>query len=108
MSGRNQVAGTVFVALVVASIAGASIVRAWGAPTMGAIADVEPLRLDVNSASADELELLPSVGPALAAKIVADRAARGPFKCVADLDRVSGIGPATLEEIAPYVRCGSR
>lgn len=56
-------------------------------------------RLNVNTATAAELELLPGIGPALAGRIVEDRGANGPFKSVDDLDRVQGIGPKTLERI---------
>jgi competence protein ComEA len=64
-------------------------------------------RLDVNRASAAELELLPAVGPSLAARIVADRASRGPFRTVEDLARVHGIGPRTVERLAPHIRVPS-
>jgi competence ComEA-like helix-hairpin-helix protein len=56
-------------------------------------------RLNINTASAAELELLPGIGPALAARIIEDRLAAGPFKSVDDLDRVKGIGPKTLERV---------
>ena len=55
--------------------------------------------IDVNLATAEELEALPGVGPVLAARIVADREARGPFTGMADLDRVSGIGPSLLARL---------
>lgn len=60
--------------------------------------------LDINVASATELESLPGVGPVLARRIVDHRDAHGPFTAVADLERVSGIGPATLAELADRVR----
>lgn len=53
----------------------------------------------INSGTQADLERLPGIGPSLAAKIVADRAAKGPFRSVDDLDRVSGIGPATVERL---------
>ncbi len=58
---------------------------------------VEPRRIDINQASAVELTELPGIGPALAARIVAHRAERGPFRTVDDLDAVKGIGPSTVE-----------
>lgn len=63
--------------------------------------------LDVNAASAEELELLPGIGPSVASAIVADRADRGPFRTVDDLDRVRGIGPALVSRVRPHVRAGA-
>lgn len=60
-------------------------------------------RLDPNTASATELERLPRVGPGLAAKIVARRESAGPFRTLADLDSVPGVGPALLAEVAPHL-----
>ena len=60
-------------------------------------------RIDPNRATADELDRLPRVGPALAERIVAHREARGPFRSLADLDAVSGVGPAMLDAITPHV-----
>ncbi|GIK19278.1 MAG: hypothetical protein AMXMBFR77_14330 [Phycisphaerales bacterium] len=57
--------------------------------------------IDLNSASAAELQSLPGIGPALAARIVEDRNATGPFGSVDDLQRVRGIGPITIEKIRP-------
>jgi competence protein ComEA len=62
--------------------------------------------VDVNAADAPALERLPGIGPALAARIVADREARGPFRRVEDLDRVPGIGAATLARFADQVVVG--
>ncbi|HHS97126.1 MAG TPA: ComEA family DNA-binding protein [Chloroflexi bacterium] len=65
-----------------------------------------PSRIDLNTATAAELEALPHVGPALAQEIVAYREAYGPFRSVEDLLNVPGIGPSTLEEIRPWVEIG--
>ena len=59
--------------------------------------------LDVNAADSVALEALPGVGPALAHRIVADRAARGPYGSLADLSRVPGIGAALEQRLAPAV-----
>lgn len=63
-------------------------------------------RIDVNRASAAELGRLPGVGPALAGRIVADRLQRGAFSGIAALERVRGIGPATLARLAPHLSFG--
>jgi competence protein ComEA len=60
--------------------------------------------LNINAASAEALQSLPGIGPALAARIVADREARGPFRTPEDLLRVPGIGPKRWEQIRPLVR----
>ena len=60
-------------------------------------------RLDPNTAPADELQRLPRVGPALAARIVAWREAHGPFRTLAGVDSVPGVGPAMLAGIAPHL-----
>jgi competence protein ComEA len=59
--------------------------------------------VDVNRATAAELESLPGVGPATALAIVAERDGNGPFIDVDDLDRVPGIGPAKIETLRELV-----
>lgn len=66
------------------------------------------LSIDVNAASAAELERLPRVGPALAARIVAWREAHGPFESMESLRHVRGIGPATARMLAPLVTFSGR
>lgn len=61
------------------------------------------LPIDVNTASAEALEAIPGIGPSLSAAILADRHHNGPFTRVEDLDRVRGIGPATVEKLRPFV-----
>jgi len=60
--------------------------------------------LDLNLATEVELDSLPGVGPVLAARIVAWREANGRFSSVQELLEVSGIGAATLADVAPLVR----
>lgn len=55
--------------------------------------------INLNTASAAELEELPSVGPAIAQRIIEHREKNGPFRSVDSLLEVSGIGPSTLEKI---------
>ena len=60
--------------------------------------------LDLNTATATQLEALPGVGPALAARIIAKRDSLNGFEKTEDLRRVRGIGPATLEKLRPFFR----
>lgn len=60
--------------------------------------------LDVNTASAAELDALPGIGPVLAGRIVETRDAHGPFAAVDELVEVPGIGDAVLERLRPLVR----
>ncbi|MGH2680288.1 MAG: helix-hairpin-helix domain-containing protein [Actinomycetota bacterium] len=59
--------------------------------------------ININSASAIELEALSGIGEVLGATIVEYRTQNGPFASVEDLMDVSGIGPATLDEIRDQV-----
>ena len=60
-------------------------------------------RVDINRASLPELMALPNLGPATAGKIVEYRQKHGPFVEVDDLQRVPGIGPATLRGLRPLL-----
>ena len=62
--------------------------------------------LDLNCATPAELERLPGIGPELARRILEARAARGSFRSPEELIEVRGIGPATLERLAPLVSTG--
>jgi hypothetical protein len=61
--------------------------------------------IDVNSAHAGEIEVLPGVGRVVAERIVAERARRR-FASLDDLDRVPGVGPTTLARLRPFATCG--
>ncbi|MEX5295650.1 ComEA family DNA-binding protein [Kocuria sp. CPCC 205268] len=62
-----------------------------------------PGPLDLNTATAAELESLPRVGPVLAGRIVEFRQQHGGFTAVTDLDAVPGIGPALMDALVPLV-----
>lgn len=59
--------------------------------------------VNVNQATAKQLETLPGIGKVTAEHIVAYRTQKGPFASVDDLGNVKGIGPKTLEKLRPLV-----
>jgi competence ComEA-like helix-hairpin-helix protein len=61
--------------------------------------DAFEVMIDLNRASAEELAILPGIGPALAARIVKDRARKGSFRRVEELGRVGGIGERLLARV---------
>ena len=62
--------------------------------------------VNVNRATAVELQSVPGIGPSTAQKIVEDRKSHGPYSALQDLTRVSGIGDKKLEAISPYLTVG--
>ena len=81
---------------------GGVVAAATGSP--GVAGDA---RVDLNRATAGELEAVPGIGPALAERIVAWRARNGRFRSLDDLVEVRGIGPATLERLRPHLKLGA-
>jgi DNA uptake protein ComE-like DNA-binding protein len=69
-------------------------------------ADSQPV--EINGASQAQIEALPSIGPALARRIVAHRDSAGPFADLAALCDVRGVGPALAERLRPLVTFGGR
>jgi competence protein ComEA len=73
----------------------------------GASASATPAEpLDLNTATADQLDALPGVGPATAKAIIDERRRRGRFRSVDDLLQVRGIGPSKLADLKGLVRVG--
>ncbi len=82
----------------------------WQARLGGRLIDIEraepvaiDFRIDVNRANWQELALMPNIGEQLAKRIVADREEHGTYKDLAELRRVRGIGPRTMEMMQPYL-----
>jgi competence protein ComEA len=73
-----------------------------GAGSLPGEAPAGPVHL--NTATLEELDTLPGVGPVTAQKILDYRAAKGAFSSVDELDAVPGIGPARLEQLKPLVQ----
>jgi DNA uptake protein ComE-like DNA-binding protein len=64
--------------------------------------------IDLDTASQEQIESLPRIGPGFAKRIVANRDSLGPFGSLNGLKRVKGMGKATLEALAPLVTFGGR
>jgi competence protein ComEA len=64
---------------------------------------LSPEFVDIDRATAEELETLPRVGPVLAKRIVDDRARNGPFGSLEEFQRVRGVGPALAESLRARV-----
>lgn len=64
--------------------------------------------IDLDTATEQEIEALPRIGPAFAKRLVASRDSLGPFKSLDGLRRVKGMGKATLETLAPLVTFSGR
>jgi competence protein ComEA len=75
---------------------------AGGGTTMSGGAAVG--QIDLNTASASQLDSLPGVGPVTAERIIAWRTEHRRFSRVEELQEVDGIGPKTYAQIAPHVR----
>lgn len=67
---------------------------------------IENSKTDLNTATADELDKLPGIGPVLAKRIIEYRA-QSPFKTIYDLKKVSGIGDKKFETLKNKITVGS-
>ena len=73
--------------------------RFLAALAMSLIASFAIAAVNINSATKEELDVLPGIGPVKAQAIVDYRKAHGPFKSVEDLKKVNGVGDATFDKI---------
>lgn len=80
------------------------LVTLGGSATGSAVPAAATPVVDLNRADQAALESLPGVGPVLAARVLAWRAANGSFRSVDELGEVAGIGQATLARLRPLVR----
>ena len=83
-----------------------SVVLSGKGIAVGINTSIHDGKLDINTATANELAHLPRIGEAIAQRIVEYRQANGSFQCIDDLLNIKGIGSKTLEELEPYIRIG--
>jgi competence protein ComEA len=97
MKIRQVVAGALALAVAFVLSTGVALAEAKPAPTG---------KVNINTASAEQLTVLPGVGPALAAKIVEHRQKAGSFKTTQELMNVRGIGEKNFAKIQSYLTVG--
>jgi len=83
-----------------------SAVPASSESTQTEITATPPQLLNINTATAEQLQTLPGIGPALAQRILDYRVQNGPFASVAELTNVEGIGIKRLESLLDYITTG--
>jgi competence protein ComEA len=94
---KRIVATALAVAFALAFATGTAVAAAKPAPTG---------KVNINTASAEQLTTLPGIGPKLAARIVEYRQKSGTFKSVQELMNVQGVGEKNLKKIEPYLSAG--
>ena len=110
-------AACVFAAFLLGFLAGRNInrtpvqIRTLPAPAVTSPAVEETLPaasgiININTATAEQLQTLPGIGPVLAGRIIDYREEKGGFETIGELANVSGIGQMRLEEIWDYVTTG--
>lgn len=78
-------------------------------PPLESVAEVQEAGpLPLNEATALQLQLLPSIGPKMAERILQYRGVHGPFKSLEELQKVRGIGVRTIEKLRPLVVVGKK
>ncbi len=80
-------------------LVGVAVPAGAGPPGTGAPGGAEAL-VNLNTATSEELDTLPGIGPTLAARILDWREQHGRFTSVDELQEVTGIGPKKFEELA--------
>jgi competence protein ComEA len=75
--------------------------------TPAAKAEVKGEKVNINTATTEELETLPGVGPSLALRILEYRKTNGPFKRAEDLMNVKGIGEKSFQKLKDRITVGS-
>lgn len=79
---------------------------ATGQTELQATSDSTPQKININTATSEQMQMLPGIGPVLAERIIRYRTVNGPFKTLLDLLNVKGIGLERINEILDYATVG--
>jgi competence protein ComEA len=111
-STRAERGGLVAILFLFASIAISSVwISIRKSPSASPDADwaaTPEFRVDINSATAAEIRLLPGVGPELASRIIEHRNQIQAYRSLDDLLQVHGVGPSRLKQISPHINLDRR
>jgi len=80
-----------------------ALIVVWAVTSLAATPTASHGVVNINTATVEQLILLPRVGPALAQRIVTFRTTNGKFKSVEELVAVRGIGEKSFEHLKPYL-----
>lgn len=75
-------------------------------PSNGSAPDSPAEKININTASVEELDKLPGIGPVIAKAIIDYRTKNGPFKQIEDINAVKGIGDALFEKVKEQITVG--
>ena len=101
LGARGRTALLALFALLTCLIAAGSALAADAKPSLSGV-------VNVNTASSEELQLLPGVGESRAGAIISLRKERGGFKAIDELGDVRGIGDSMLDKLRPFVRLSGK
>jgi competence protein ComEA len=93
---ENEMQQRTVIALVLAIFASAALASAAGGESPTGV-------VNINTANAEQLQLLPRVGPSLAGRIIDFRETNGPFQSVDEIVAVKGIGERSFAKLEPYL-----
>jgi competence protein ComEA len=80
------------------------VVMLCGGMAFGQAKEVGKGKLNINTATLEEFQLLPGIGGSMAKNIIAHRTSNGPFKSVNDMEKVKGIGKKKVAKLRPYLK----
>jgi len=80
------------------------VVMLCGGMAFGQTKEAGQGKLNINTATLEEFQLLPGIGASMAKNIIAYRTANGPFKSVNDMEKIKGIGKKKLAKLHTYLK----